>query len=73
MVAGKPAKVTGFRKCFEIYKLTRLADRFIVGERERNSKITSGFLDLTAKSGGTDWRGKALGGESRCLIDTLWG
>lgn len=50
MVVGESAKMTGFKRCFEIYKLTRLADRFTVGERERNSKMDSGILDLTGEA-----------------------
>lgn len=76
MVEGEPAKVTVFRKCFEIYKLTRLADKFIVGERERNSKMTSRFLYLTSESGEEDWkklwRGCKAAALDRCLIDTHW-
>lgn len=41
MAAGEAAKVTGFRKSFDIYKLPRLADRFIVGEIERELKDNS--------------------------------
>lgn len=56
MVAGEAAKVTGFRKRFDICKLTRLADRSIVGERERNSEITFGFFDLATESDKADGR-----------------
>ena len=50
--------MTGFRKCFDTHELTRLADRFIVGERERYSKITSGCFDLATGSDGAAWKEK---------------
>ena len=34
--SGEAAKVTRFRKCFDVYKLVRLADRFIAGKMERD-------------------------------------
>lgn len=38
MVVGEVVKVIGFRKSFDIYKLLRFVDRFIVGEIEREFK-----------------------------------
>lgn len=38
MVAGEARKVSRFRKCFDASKLPRLADGFIVGEKERRRK-----------------------------------
>ena len=45
MVAGEAANMTGVRKYFDVYKLTRYCRR-----NTENSKMTSGFSDLACES-----------------------